>query len=147
MFLAVAVLLMISANARAETTRPNILFAIADDWGWPHASAYGDKVCKTPNFDRIAKEGVLFNHAYISSPSCTPSRGAILTGQYHWRLENGANLYGTFLDKLAVYPEIMIKAGYVDGSSSKGWGPGKTETVGRQVAGRKFRNFPSCNSK
>ena len=43
--------------------RPNILFAIADDWGWPHASAYGDAVVKTPNFDRLAKEGVLF-------PSC-----------------------------------------------------------------------------
>ena len=43
--------------------RPNILFAIADDWGWPHAVAYGDPVVKTPAFDRIAKEGVLFEHA------------------------------------------------------------------------------------
>ena len=55
--------------------RPNIVFAIADDWGWPHASIYGnDDVCQTPTFDRIAKNGILFNHAYISSPSCTPSR-------------------------------------------------------------------------
>ena len=52
--------------------RPNILFAIADDWGWPHAGSYGDPVVKTPTFDRLAREGVLFRHAYISSPSCTP---------------------------------------------------------------------------
>lgn len=75
-----------------EDNRPNILFAIADDWGWPHAGAYGDPVVKTPTFDRLASEGVLFQHAYVSSPSCTPSRGAILTGQWHWRLE-GAGTY------------------------------------------------------
>ena len=76
--------------------RPNILFAIADDWGWPHAGAYGDPVVKTPTFDRLAKEGILFNHAYVSSPSCTPSRGAILTGQWHWRLGGAGNLWSVF---------------------------------------------------
>jgi arylsulfatase A-like enzyme len=60
--------------------RPNILFCIADDWGWPHAGAYGDKVVKTETFDRVAENGVLFDYAYVSSPSCSPSRGAILTG-------------------------------------------------------------------
>ena len=54
--------------------QPNILFAIADDWSWPHASAYGDPVVNTPAFDRIAREGILFEHAYVSAPSCTPSR-------------------------------------------------------------------------
>ena len=67
-------------DAVPTNTRPNILFAIADDWGWPHAGCYGDPVVKTPTFDRIAREGALFHHAYISSPSCTPSRGSILTG-------------------------------------------------------------------
>ena len=75
----------------AENQRPNIVFAIADDWGWPHASAYGDKVVQTPNFDRVAGAGVLFTHAYVSSPSCTPSRGAIITGQDFFRLGGGAN--------------------------------------------------------
>ena len=46
-------------GAEHERTRPNILFAFADDWGWPHAGAYGDPVVKTPAFDRIAREGVL----------------------------------------------------------------------------------------
>ena len=97
----------------AETApkRPNILFAIADDWGW-HAGIYGDPVVKTPTFDRIAREGVLFNHAFISSPSCTPSRSAILTGQWHWRLGGAGNLWSVFPDRLATYPELLEKAGY-----------------------------------
>ena len=80
----------ILTSCASETKRPNIMFCIADDWGWPHAGVYGDSVVKTPLFDRIAKEGVFFEHAYVSSPSCTPSRNAILTGQYHWRLGEGA---------------------------------------------------------
>ncbi|MDB4468675.1 sulfatase-like hydrolase/transferase, partial [bacterium] len=51
------------ANFILADDRPNILFCIADDWGWPHAGAYGDPVVKTPAFDRIAKEGVLFENA------------------------------------------------------------------------------------
>lgn len=125
----------------AAEARPNILFAIADDWGWPHAGAYGDPVVETPTFDRLAKEGILFHHAYVSSPSCTPSRGAILTGQWHWRLEGAANLWSVFPDKFATYPEIMAKAGYVVGVSGKGWGPGRTESPGRPIAGKRFRNF------
>ena len=121
--------------------RPNILFAIADDWGWPHAGAYGDAVVKTPSFDRIARQGMLFRHAYVSSPSCTPSRGAILTGQYHWRLKTGANLYGTFGDEFATYTELLVHAGYVAGSTGKAWGPGKPQTRGRQLAGKRCRNI------
>ena len=90
-------ILFVQSAQTAE--RPNILFAFADDWGWPHAGAYEDPVVKTPAFDRLAKEGALFHHAYVSSPSCTPSRGAVLTGQYHWRLEGAANLWSVFPDK------------------------------------------------
>ncbi len=66
-----------------ESLRPNILFCIADDWGWPHAGAYGDQVVRTPTSDRLVREGIGFEHAYVTSPSCTPSRNAVLTGQYH----------------------------------------------------------------
>jgi len=128
-------------DAGAQPVRPNILFAMADDWGWPHAGAYGDPVVKTPAFDRLAREGVLFHHAYVSSPSCTPSRGAILTGQWHWRLEQGANLWCVFPDKFATYPELLEKAGYVTGHSGKGWGPGRTETPGRKLAGKRYKSF------
>jgi N-sulfoglucosamine sulfohydrolase len=127
--------------AFTQTTRPNILFAIADDWGWPHAGAYGDQVVITPNFDRLAQEGVLFNHAYISSPSCTPSRGAILTGQWHWRLEGAANLFSVFPDRFNTYPELLAAAGYETGVSGKGWGPGRTESAGRQLCGKPAGSF------
>ncbi len=129
-----------TAEGAKPEERPNILFCIADDWGW-HASAYGEPVLKTPHFDRIAKEGVLFNYAYVSSPSCTPSRGAVLTGQWHWRLEAGANLWCVFPDRHATYPEILGEAGYFTGKTRKAWGPGRTETLGRQLAGKDFKSF------
>ena len=131
-----------SAAQSAETSkRPNILFAIADDWGWPHAGAYGDPVVKTPTFDRLAREGVLFQNAYVSSPSCTPSRGAILTGKYHWQLDAGANLHCIFPDRLTTYPEILKSHGYTVGHTGKAWGPGRTETRSRELAGKRFKNF------
>ena len=48
--------------AGAADTRPNILFCLADDWSWPHAGAYGDRVIRTPTFDRVAREGIRFNY-------------------------------------------------------------------------------------
>src|SRR5690349_13346616 len=101
--------------------RPNILFCLADDWSWPHAGIYGDKVIKTPTFDRVAREGILFTHVVSASPSCTPSRAAMLTGQAPHRLEEGANLYGFLPRKFPVYPNLLEKAGYVVGFTRKGW--------------------------
>lgn len=123
--------------------RPNILFCLADDWSWPHASIAGDKVVKTPTFDRVAREGVLFKNAFVSAPSCTPSRGAILTGQWHWRLEQGGNLWSTLPAKFDVYPDILENAGYRVGFTRKGWGPGRNEPGGRKrnPAGPHFKNF------
>jgi len=122
----------------AEAKKPNILFCIADDWGWPHAALYGDQLVKTPTFERIAKEGVLFNHAFISSPSCTPSRNAALTGQYHWRLGPGANLWSQFPKGINTYPRILEKNGYYIGSYRKAFGPGRD--LPAPVAGKKFKN-------
>lgn len=110
--------------------RPNILFCIADDWGWPHAVPYGDNVVQTPAFNRLAEEGVLFEHAYVSFPSCTPSRGAILTGQYHWRLKEGANLWSTLDVNIPVYPLLLEEVGYHVGRWRKTWGPGNLEAGG-----------------
>ena len=117
---------------RRDNKRPNILFCLADDWSWPHASIAGDKVVKTPTFDRVAREGVLFENAFVSSPSCTPSRGAILTGQWHWRLEEGANLWSTLPAKFDVYTDLLEKAGYHVGFTRKGWAPGKDGPGGRR---------------
>lgn len=117
--------------ARAEAAkRPNILFCFADDWGWPHAGAYGDEVVKTPAFDRIAGEGVLFQHAFISSPSCTPSRNALITGQQFYRLGQGANLHSTLDVKHPNFMFLLRDAGYQIGHWRKAWGPGDWKAAG-----------------
>ncbi len=118
-----------AADAEAQA-RPNILFCLADDWGWPHAGAYGDKVVKTPAFDRLAKEGVLFTHAFVSSPSCTPCRNALLTGQQFYRLEAGANLWSTLDVRYPNFMFLLRKAGYEIGHWRKAWGPGDFEEGG-----------------
>ena len=120
--------------------QPNILFSIADDWG-AHAGVYGDQVVKTPTFDRLAKEGVLFEHAYISSPSCAPSRAAILTGQWHWRLGEAANLHGPVSPNDPVYTDLLEAAGYFVGYTRKGWGPGSNGDRPRNPAGPVFKDF------
>ena len=125
--------------------RPNILYALADDWMWPHASIYGDPVVKTPTFDRVASRGVLFSNAFVTAPSCTPSRASMLTGQWHWRLERGANLSGTLSAKFPTYPDLLGAAGYHVGFMRKGWGPGKLTDSGRtnNPAGPHFQDFAS----
>lgn len=143
--------LWVSSRALAadEDARPNILFAFADDWGWPHAGAYGDPVVKTPAFDRVAREGVLFTNAFVSSPSCTASRSAVLTGQWHWRLEESANLHSTLNAKFPVYSDLLEEAGYHAGYTGKGWGPGKVEIGGRtrNPAGDNYRDFDAFLAK
>ena len=65
----------------AEADRPNILFCISDDQSYAHAGANGDPVVQTPAFDRVAREGLRYVHAFCNAPTCGPSRSAILTGQ------------------------------------------------------------------
>ena len=130
-----------AAGALALRPRPNILFAIADDWSWPFASMAGDKSVNTPTFDRIAREGVTFRRAYAVAPTCTASRGAILTGQWFARLEEGSNLHGTLPAKFDVYPDLLEKNGYSVGCTGKGWGPGDWRPGGRtrNPAGPEFQ--------
>lgn len=131
------------AGAQEADPRPSFLFCVADDWGWPHAGAYGDRVAQTPVFDRVAAEGILFTNAYGASPSCTPSRCAILTGQAIHRLEEAGNLWSTLPAKFDVYPELLEARGYAIGSSGKTWGPGSLEAGGRtkNPCGPSFPSF------
>src|SRR5689334_9293866 len=94
-FLRTATMLAPAAATAAPVSRPNILLAIADDWSWPFASLAGDRTLRTPAFDRVASEGVLFPRAYTAAPTCTASRGALLTGQWFARLEQGGDLWST----------------------------------------------------
>lgn len=121
------VLLFTLFTARLEAAPPNILFAISDDQSWMHAGAYGDPGTKTPAFDRVAREGVLFQHAFCSSPSCMPSRSVILTGRNMWELGPGGNLMGVLKAEYAVFSLLLEKAGYELGTTGKTWGPGRLE--------------------
>ena len=123
--------------------RPNIVFAISDDQSHAHTGASGDTVVRTPAFDRLAADGVLFAHAFCSSPSCTPSRGAILTGQECYRLEEGVNLWSSLPSKLRTYPDLLEEAGYHVGYTRKGWAPGRLEPGGRtrNPAGPRYDSF------
>jgi len=127
--------------AAAPAPKPNILFLLADDWAWPFASCLGAPGIQTPTFDRLAREGVLFRNAHVAAPSCSPSRAAMLTGQWHWRLEQGANLHGFIPAKFAVYPDLLEQAGYFVGLTGKGYGPGSNKDRPRNAAGPDFKNF------
>lgn len=115
-------------SATAEE-RPNILFAIADDWSFGHAGAYGCNWVRTPNFDRVAREGVLFNRAYTPNAKCAPSRATILTGRYSWQLEEAGNHLCNFPPKFGSFVERLAAAGYSTGFTGKGWGPGIAKDV------------------
>ncbi len=133
LILSLLVALLGSAGlAAADGKRPNILFAFADDWG-RFASSYArldgpgtvNDAIRTPNFDRVASEGVLFRRAFISAPSCTPCRSALVSGQHFWRTGRGAILRGAIWDGTNVsFPLLLHSAGYHIGETYKVWSPG-----------------------
>ncbi len=145
-----------------STQRPNILFAFADDWG-RHASIYAgldgegtlQDVVRTPNFDRVAREGALFRSAFVSAPSCTPCRSAILSGQHFWRTGREAILQGAVWDdQLPAYPLMLREAGYHIGETYKVWSPGKPNDApygggkyAYQKAGGAFNRFSQYVTK
>jgi len=128
-------------SAAAQTLRPNILFAVADDWSYPHAGAYGCKWVKTPAFDRVAREGVLFANAYTPNAKCSPSRACIITGRNSWQLKAAANHVPFFPPEFKSYGEALGEHGYFVGVTQKGWAPGiATNSAGkpRELTGRPF---------
>ena len=148
--------LLLVALAPAAETRPNILFFFADDWGRfariyaEHGNLDGTNgLLRTPNLDRLAKEGVLFRNAHVNAPSCTPCRSSLLSGQHFWRTGRGAILQGAVWDEaIPTYPLLLRDAGYHLGKSYKVWSPGSPGDApygGQQHAfeksGRAFNNF------
>ncbi len=126
--------LIVSADAESaaeEGDRPNILLAISDDQSFPHASAYGSTMVQTPAFDRVAREGVLFNQAFAASPGCSPCRAALLTGRHCWQIEHAGTHASEFPSKYVVYPRLLEESGYFVGYTGKGWGPGNYKVSGR----------------
>lgn len=116
--------------------KPNVILILADDLGYSSLGCYGNNVVKTPNLDRLAAQGIRFTDAYAPASVCTPSRYALLTGEYAWRGPTGAEVVGnTGLiiapDRLTL-PRIFQRAGYVTAGFGKwnlGLGPGGNRAV------------------
>jgi len=133
------------AAQNAPAGRPNILFVIADDWSFGHASVYGTKWVSTPAYDRIAREGVRFDNCFTSNPKCSPCRASLLTGRNSWQTEEAVCHNGVFPAKWPVYPDLLEQAGYHVGFTGKGWGPGDFQAGGfkRNPAGPAYNQFRS----
>ncbi|MDA7681660.1 sulfatase-like hydrolase/transferase [Verrucomicrobiales bacterium] len=71
-----------NATVHNNEENPNILFIFADDWGWGDISCHGHPYVKTPNIDRLAKEGTDFHRFTVASGVCSPSRTAVMTGHF-----------------------------------------------------------------
>ena len=151
-----AALVGLPRSGAADGRRPNILFAFADDWG-RQAGIYAESdgpgglqdIVRTPNFDRLARRGVLFRNALVNAPSCTPCRSALLSGQYFWRTGRGAILRGAVWDSnIPSWPLLLKDAGYHIGKTWKVWSPGVPadapyggQTHAYQRSGNRFNQF------
>lgn len=147
----ILLLALAQLNLAAAPQKPNILFAIADDWG-AHAGAYGTPWVKTPAFDRIAKEGLLFTHAYTPVAKCAPSRAIVLTGRHAWQNEEAGNHMAYFPAKLKSWPEVLTEKGWHMGITGKGWGPGIAKDASgklRKITGKAYdkRKAPAPTSE
>jgi arylsulfatase A-like enzyme len=142
-----------------QAAAPNILFLFADDWG-RHASIYAktggapgtaqiSDLVQTPNFDKIARRGVLFRNAHVNAPSCTPCRSSLLSGQYFWRTGRGGILIGAVWDSaIPTFPLLLRDQGFHIGKTFKVWSPGTPadspfggQQYAYETAGRRFNRF------
>ena len=98
-------------NLKKPTTKPNILFIMSDDHAYQAISAYSDKLIKTPNIDRIAKEGMLFSNACVTNSICAPSRATILTGK-HTHINGKIDNIMPFDTTQITFPQLFQNAGY-----------------------------------
>lgn len=81
-YLLLLIILLIGCSTQNENQRPNFVFILTDDISARDLSVYGNKAIETPNLDRMAKEGLVFENAYLTTSSCSPSRNSIITGRY-----------------------------------------------------------------
>jgi arylsulfatase A-like enzyme len=96
--------------ATPQTSRPNIVFIMTDDHAAHAISAYGSRVNQTPHVDRLAREGALFGNVFATNSICTPSRAAILTGQYSH--VNGVTMFNRFDSSRVTVARLLRQAGY-----------------------------------
>ena len=100
-------------GAQPEPPRPNIVFILVDDLRWDELGCTGHPFAKTPNIDRIAKEGATFTNAFMTTPLCSPSRASFLTGQYaHTNGITDNTDRSPLSHKLITWPMLLHAAGY-----------------------------------
>lgn len=120
----------VQADDTAAKPRPNILFIFSDDWGWGDLSCHGHPYIKTPNIDRLAKEGTDFQNFTVASGVCSPSRAAVMTGLFPAHLNitghfatprsNAARNMPDWVDpEIVTIPRLLKKAGYMTGHFGK----------------------------
>jgi len=134
-----------------ERKLPNVVLIYADDLGYGDVGCYGAQKVSTPNIDRVAREGVRFTNAHSASATCTPSRYALLTGEYAWRKKGTGVLPGDA--RLIIQPgrttlaSLMQRAGYKTGAVGKwhlGLGAGELDWNGEIRPGPREIGFDSC---
>lgn len=106
-----------AATPQLPSSRPNVVFIMADDHAAHAISAYGSNRNSTPNIDRLAVEGVRFTNVFATNAICSPSRAAILTGQYAH--VNGVTTFNRFDSKRVTFPRLLRDAGYQTGLIGK----------------------------
>ena len=117
-FLAVVLLAVSVPRGQAlRADRPNILFIMTDDHAAHAIGAYGSRVNKTPNLDRLAREGALLTSVFATNSICTPSRAAILTGQYSHI--NGVTMFNRFDSSRMTVARLLQQGGYYTGIVGK----------------------------
>ena len=118
-----ALLLAPLAVLQAAANKPNIVILYADDLGYGDLGCYGATAVKTPNMDRLAREGLRFTDAHTSAATCTPSRYSLLTGEYPWRKSGTGVLPGDAALIIApgrtTLPSLFQKAGYATAAIGK----------------------------
>jgi len=98
-------------------SRPNIIFIMADDHAAHAISAYGSRINRTPNIDRIAEQGIMMSNVFATNAVCTPSRASILTGQYSH--VNGVPVFNRFDSSRQTVARLLHEAGYYTGMIGK----------------------------
>jgi arylsulfatase A-like enzyme len=123
MRLVILALVLLPLGILRAADKPNILLIYADDIGYGDLGCYGATAVQTPNVDRLAKEGLRFTSGYSAASTCTPSRYALMTGEYAFRKKGTGILPGDAAliipTDRATLPSILQKAGYATGIVGK----------------------------
>ena len=149
----ISLLSLLTALPVNADKQPNVLFIIADDASLHFGQSYDCDWVKTPNIDKLAKTGLIFDNCYVVSAKCAPCRVNILTGRNTWQKGEAANHRNYYPANLPAFSKKLKDAGVYTGSRGKVWGPGRPidskgvindlalPTMNKSKAGEAFAHF------